>query len=110
MEIVDPAHPLFGRRFRLASPPGPIHPSAQIRLIFGSELVLTIPAAATDLLPPPPQMCAAPKLSVEALRDLLTVAGEAVAPCPSSPVRSGAASPHGCVGRSPTTSPQRSGR
>jgi len=59
----------------LASPPGPLHPSAQLQLIFGSELVLTVPAAATDLAPPPPRVCAAPKLSVEALRDLLTVAG-----------------------------------
>jgi hypothetical protein len=110
IEVVDPTHPLFGRRFPLIGPADPDRPVTRVRVAFGSGSFLTLPRSATDLERQPDRPCAPPKLSVEALRDLLTVAGEAVAPCRSSPARSGAASRRGSAGRSPATSPRRSGR
>ncbi len=110
VEVVDPAHPLFGRRFRLLSACGPAHPAARLRVAYGAALSLTLPTAATDLAPRPPGAGTPCKLSVEALRDLLTVAGEAVAPCQSSPASSGPAYRRGSAGRSPKTSPRHSGR
>jgi len=110
IEIVDPAHPLFGRRFRLLAVCGPVHPAARLRVAYGGGPFLTLPMAATDLAPRPPGTGAPCKLSVEALRDLLTVAGEPVAPCRSSPASYGPACRRGSAGRSPKTSPRRSGR
>ncbi|CAA9210480.1 MAG: hypothetical protein AVDCRST_MAG04-93 [uncultured Acetobacteraceae bacterium] len=108
--MVDPTHPLFGRRFRLIGPADPGRPATRARVAHGSGCFLTLARSATNLEPQPDRPCAPPKLSVEALRDLLTVAGEAVAPCRSSPARSGAASRRGSAGRSPATSPRPSGR
>src|SRR3712207_16138 len=98
IEVVDPTHPLCGRRFRLIGPDGPGRPVARVRVAFGSGCVLTLPRAATNLEAQPDRLFVPPKLSAEALRDLLTVAGEAVASCRSTPPRSGAASRRGCAG------------
>ena len=113
VEVIDAGHPLFGRRFRLVSVLGPAHPQARLRVAYGDGLFLTLPLEATDLAPRSPPPCGtACKLSVEALRDLLTVAGETVAPCRSNPSNSGPSCRcrPGSAGRSPRISRQLSGR
>jgi hypothetical protein len=95
VEVVDPRHPLYGRRYRLISIGKEIttrgackESFARVHYRFG--LTLLLPLGVTDLerngLP-----CAAPtKLSLDALQDLMAVAEESGGTCPSNLERSGA--------------------
>jgi hypothetical protein len=110
VEVVDRTHPLFGRRFRLIGPGDVDRLPARVRVAFGLGCVITLARSATDLERQPDRPFVPTKLSAEALRDLLTVAGEAVAPCRSTPARSGTGSRRGSAGRSPAISPRPCGR
>jgi hypothetical protein len=109
IEVTDPRHPLFGRRFLLVSV------SARRRdghalVAYRDRMVLKLPIAATSLVPPLPRepLC---KLTREALEELIALADECgVAPCPFDPNASGDACPTNSAPRSPKTSPPSSQR
>ncbi len=79
IEVTDPAHPLFGRRFHLLPYHGPLHEATHVRVLYRDGIHLRIPARATTLAParPPRQS----KLSLEPIIDLLTVAEDCEALC-----------------------------
>jgi hypothetical protein len=91
IEVTDPTHPLFGRRFavvsRTASPPGPGH----VLVSYRQDMLLRIPVAATSLIPS--LAMARTKLTAQAVRDLVTLATQYEVLCPSSPPTSGVGSP-----------------
>ena len=92
MTVVDPAHPLFGRTFRVvARHRGPRDPvSLEVELRDG--ILIRIPATATDRW-----YCPAPstrtRITAVALRQLIALAHQGEAPCPSDPAPSGGGSP-----------------
>ena len=109
IEVTDPRHPLFGRRFLLVSV------SARRRdghalVAYRDRVLLKLPIAATSLAPRP--SCEPPcKLTREALEELIALADECgVAPCPFDPNASGDACPTNSAPRSPKTSPPSSQR
>ena len=110
IEVVDRTHPLFGQCFRLISQAGPGGRQAKMQVASDFGCVLNLARSATNLEPLADWSVTPTRLSVEALRDLLTVAGEAVAPCRSSPARSGTGSRRNSARRSPATSPRPCGR
>jgi hypothetical protein len=97
IEVVDPRHPLYGRRYRLISigkeltTRGACKGSfARVHYRFG--LTLPLPLGATNL-ERNVLSCAAPtKLNLDALQDLIALAEESEGKCPSNLDRSGAAS------------------
>jgi hypothetical protein len=96
IEVVDPRHPLYGRRYRLISigkestTRGTCKESfARVHYRFG--LTLLLPLGATNL-ERNGLLCAAPtKLSLDALQELIALAEESGGTCPSNLDRSGAA-------------------
>ena len=80
IEVTDPRHPLFGRRFPLismsASPHGPGH----ILVGYRDGMVLCIPLVATTLAASQPYVLT--KLTGEAVAELIALAGECEALCP----------------------------
>jgi hypothetical protein len=95
IEVVDPCHPLYGRRYRLISigkestTRGACKESfARVHYRFG--LTLLLPLGVTNL-ERNGLSCAAPtKLSLDALQDLIALAEESGSSCPSNLERSGA--------------------
>jgi hypothetical protein len=83
IEVVDPRHPLYGRRYRLISIGKETttrgackEPFARVHYRFG--LTLLVPLAAPT------------KLSLDALQELVALAEESGGTCPSNLERSGA--------------------
>ena len=70
IEVTDPTHPLFGRRFpRLSShPPMATH----VFVAYQGYMVLRIPRAATNLLPQPPRIPTT--LTSHAMTELISLA------------------------------------
>jgi len=91
IEVTDPTHPLFGRRFpvvsRTSSPPGPGH----VLVSYRQYMLLRIPVAATSLMPS--LVVARTKLTVQTVRDLVTLATQYEVLCPPNPPTSGIISP-----------------
>jgi hypothetical protein len=92
VEVTDPRHPLFGRRFRvlfIGRPPGrPGH----VIVAYRDDYRLRIPIAATNLAAgqvAPPRG----KLTRDALRQLVALLKECQTACPQPPNASGADSP-----------------
>src|SRR5271157_2167612 len=80
IEVTDPRHPLFGRRFPLismsASPHGPGH----ILVGYRDAMALCLPLVATTLAASQP--CVHTKLTSEAVQELIAMAGECEVLCP----------------------------
>ena len=55
VEVTDPGHPLFGRRFALVSTRPRPHSVGYIFVAYRDTMVLRIPQAATSLVTPPPE-------------------------------------------------------
>ena len=55
VEVTDPGHPLFGRRFALVSTRPRPHSVGYIFVAYRDTMVLRIPQAATSLVTPPPR-------------------------------------------------------
>src|SRR3954464_14903971 len=67
VEVTDPGHPLFGRRFAVVSVSGPRPPGragGQIPAPISGRVLVNLPLAATSLVPRPPD-AGLSKLSVE---------------------------------------------
>jgi hypothetical protein len=102
--VIDPVHPLYGRRFRLVTvEPAPC-PGGMARVDYRFGLTLRLPLTATNLWswsePPLPKA----KLSTDAIQDLIVVAGESEGACPSNLKTSGPPSRRRSAGRLPKTS------
>lgn len=106
--MTDPAHPLFGRRFRIVSVATSPHARGHVFVAYRDRMQLMIPIPATSLRPVRPDV--ATKLTLEAIQELVALAGESEETCPSSHATSGGASPGTSVATSSTTSPQSSRR
>ena len=91
VEVTDPRHPLFGRRFPLLSvSAGPYAQGGVLLVVYRQYMRLRIPLSATDLTPadiPQPT-----KLTLEAVTDLLHLAKDYEVLCPALLRRSGAGS------------------
>ncbi|MHC1724860.1 MAG: hypothetical protein AB9866_02355 [Syntrophobacteraceae bacterium] len=75
IEIVDPAHPLFGRRFPLVavshSSPGARHAMVAYR----KDVLLRIPVTATNLFPTPQHLAMA-KISLDSVIELVELTSQ----------------------------------
>ena len=92
VEVTDPTHPLFGRRFRVLSVSHPPQRAGHVIVAYREGMRLRIAVPATNLaLPPiaPPRT----KLTRAALLDLFSLMKECEGSCPDQPSASGADSP-----------------
>lgn len=108
IEIVDPRHPLFGRRFEVISTGAGKLLGGHVLVVYRDRMLLKIPIAATVLGFRP--LPAATKLTLEALEELRVLAEESGVACPSSPKTSGTGCRRRSGRRSSKTSPRSSGR
>ena len=110
VEVIDPTHPLYGRRFRLVSiTRGTCSDScARVEWRFGLTLLLSLEV--TNLVPRKEQRTMRTRLSIEAMEELVAVAEGSEGVCPSSLGRSGAVYRWRSAGRSSTISPRSCGR
>jgi hypothetical protein len=95
VDVVDPCHPLYGRRYRLISIGKETttrgackEPFARVHYRFG--LTLLLPLGVTNLERNGLPRAAPTKLSLDALQDLIALAEESGGTCPSNLARSGA--------------------
>jgi hypothetical protein len=109
IEVTDPRHPLYGRRFRLLTVTSGVRSAQLARVVYRPDIFLLLPISVTSLHPPTTRSVPT-KLCLEALEDLLRVTAEREEECQSTPTTSGEACRPACVGRSRTTLPPCSGR
>jgi hypothetical protein len=107
--VTDPVHPLYGRRFMLASTTAQSGASGYVYVAYRGNTVLRLPVASTNLHPLPRDV-ARSKLTLEVIRDLLCLVAEGERACPSVPAKSGQACPLTGAASSSTTSSPGSGR
>jgi hypothetical protein len=92
VDVVDPAHPLFGRRFRVTLLPYRTPAPQCVFVEFTAGLQIRIPLSATNLRYSPPP--GAPlKVSWQSIQELLALSQEWEPPCPSTSHRSGTRCP-----------------
>lgn len=101
--MVDPTHPLYGRRFPLVSVTSALISTGHVRIEYRPGIMLMLPLPVTSLWPNPERRALRTKLCVEALAELVTISGESEGPCPSSPVMSGIICPPLCADKSPSS-------
>jgi hypothetical protein len=85
--VTDPTHPLFGRRFPVRSMAEPKPGALNVLVSYRDYMTLRIPLAATNLTAPQPGIPT--KLTPDAVLELVTLAEQCEALCPSHPVMSG---------------------
>jgi hypothetical protein len=99
IEVTDPTHPLFGRRFSLQPISSRPRVSAEhVFVSFDEFMTLRIPIAATNLAPPRPT--SATKLTLEAITELISLAEQSEVLCLCKQATSGASSPPSCKPKS----------
>ena len=104
IEVVDPAHPLFGRKFRLLSR----HPASPAGADFvlvayrdTMQLKLAVPATSLAFAP---LFAARTKFTTEAIEELLSLVKECESSCCESPKTCGGSSRKRSARRSPKVS------
>ena len=104
IEVIDPTHPLFGRRFpRLSSHPQPLT-ATHVFVAYQGSMVLRLPRAATNLLPPSSQVPTT--LTSQAITELISLAEQCEVLCRTTPAPSGARSvPHSRPTSAPSSRP-----
>ena len=110
VEVVGPTHPLYGRRFPLLSITDALRSAGYARVEYRQGVVLMLPLPVTSLGLNPVWRTVRTKLNIEALTELVSVAGESERACPSSPATSGVICPRTSAGRSRSTSAPCCGR
>jgi hypothetical protein len=108
IEVTDPTHPLHGRCFHLLSVSGTLRTAGYVWVEYRPGILLMLPIPATSLRPARPRAIVT-KLCLEALEDLVAVAGESEGACPSSPATSGEPCRRAGAGKSSPTLPRSSG-
>jgi len=102
--VTDPTHPLFGRRFRLIAVTRTLQSGGCARVEYRPGNPLILPLGVTSLSPGLADGRARTKLTPEALADLVAVAGESEAVCPSTPETYGPACGRRSAGQLPAIS------
>src|SRR6266571_4295394 len=92
VEITDPGHPLFGRRFVLLSTRPRPHSVGYLFVAYRDTMVLRIPQSATNIVSPPPESAPMSKLTLHAITELISLAEQCEVLCPVTPNNSGTAS------------------
>ncbi len=72
IEVTDPTHPLFGRRFALSSVSSPLHGPGFAFVSYRDQIALRLPVASTTLAPSRPVIST--KLTPDAIQELMTIA------------------------------------
>ena len=93
VEVTDPTHPLFGRRFALLSTRPRPHSVGYIFVVYRSTMVLRLPHAATSLVAAPPESESRTKLTSHAITELISFAEQCEVLCPATQHNSGPDSP-----------------
>jgi len=101
VEVTDPTHPLFGRRFCLSTITRTLQSGSYARVDYRPGNPLVLPLGVTSLSPGLADGRARTKLTPEALAELVAVAGESEAICPSTPETCGPACGQGSAGDCP---------
>lgn len=102
VEVIDPRHPLFGRRFPLLSRSTAPHGPGQVLVRYRHYMTLRLPLAATTLAPARPGIPT--KLTAEAVQTLIRLAEDCEALCPLIPPPSSPTYPPPSKPTSSTTS------
>ena len=110
VEVVDAAHPLSGKRFRLISIERSTCPESCARVEWRFGLTLLLPLHVTNLGPRRERPTTQTRLSIEALEELVATAEGSEGTCPSSLGTSGAICRPKSAVRSSTISPRSCGR
>jgi hypothetical protein len=112
IEVIDLRHPLFGRRFPLVSVNRlRAMDGGYVLVAYQGRMRLKLPLAATSLTPRRMMDGEWSKLTVEAVREFVTLAEDSgVVACSSDPNASGGARPKRCDTKSPRMSPRSSRR
>jgi hypothetical protein len=87
VEVTDPFHPLFGRRFPLISSSSTITGPGYVWVAYHDYMRLRIPLSATCLVPSGP--ISRTKFTRQGLEELLALASEYEGLCQSTPQKSG---------------------
>src|SRR5438067_6767072 len=77
IEVVDPTHPLFGRRFPLISVSSPLHGPGHVLVSHRGYMTLRLPVTSTTLASSRPVNST--KLTYAAVKALLTIAEDCAA-------------------------------
>ena len=93
VEVTDPAHPLFGRRFALLSTRPRPHSVGYIFVAYHNTMLLRLPHAVTSLGATPPESEPRTKLTSHAVTELISFAEQCEVLCPATQPNSGIASP-----------------
>jgi hypothetical protein len=80
VEVIDPRHPLFGRRFPLLSRSTSPHSPGQVLVRYRQFMTLRLPRASTTLAPARPNIPT--KLTAEAVHALIQLAEDCEVLCP----------------------------
>ena len=75
IEVIDPAHPLYGRRFPLISLSHPPRGSHKALVAYQKDILIRIPLGATSLCAQLPNL-AKTKLSFDAVSELIELASQ----------------------------------
>src|SRR3981189_3277049 len=115
VEVVDPCHPLYGRRYRLISIGKESTTRGACKELFARVhyrfgLTLLLPLGVTNLERNGLLRAAPTKLSLDALQDLIALAEESGGTCPSNLEGSGAVCRKRSGKRSPKISAKSCGR
>jgi hypothetical protein len=93
VEVTDPTHPLFGRRFALLSPRPRRHSVGYIFVAYRNTMGLRLPHTATSLVAAPPESEPMTKLTSHAVTELISFARQCEVLCPATQLNSGIDSP-----------------
>src|SRR5438445_9547885 len=110
VEVTDPGHPLFGRRFALVSTRPRPHSVGYLFVAYRDTMVLRIPQTATNCVSPPPESAPMSKLTSHAITELISLAEQCEVLCPATQPNSGIGSPPHCKPVSAPTSRRSSRR
>jgi hypothetical protein len=88
VEVTDPTHPLFGRRFHVVSISHPPRRPGQVTVTYRDGMCLRFPVLATNLAPGNAAALRS-KFTREALLDLVALVKECEVACPDHPGASG---------------------
>jgi hypothetical protein len=92
VEVTDPTHPLYGRRFPVVAISHPPQRPGHVAVAYRDFMRLRLPVLATDLALKNTAALRS-KFTRAALGELLALVKECAGSCPSDPATSGADSP-----------------
>jgi hypothetical protein len=98
IEVTDPRHPLYGRRFSLAAIHRPRPTAGHVLVAYGDGMLLRLPIKATNLASA--QGILVTKLTLEGLQEAIALARQDELSWAFGQRRSGAACPQTCKQKS----------